>query len=100
MHQNPNEELSINMTGHSPGSTLAMLSAYDIAETGVNVMEDGQAVLVMIFSFSGLRVEIVSFKVWVERLGVNIHDTVPKVSGILFNEHVSELIHRLAQWLL
>nr|DAD47882.1 TPA_asm: hypothetical protein HUJ06_017819 [Nelumbo nucifera] len=97
MHQYPNEELSINMTGHSLGSTLAMLSACDIAKTGMNVMEDGQAILVMVFSFTGLRVRIVSFKVQVVRLGVNIHDTVPNVLGILFNEHVPKLVHRLAR---
>ncbi|XP_010274200.1 PREDICTED: phospholipase A1-Igamma2, chloroplastic-like isoform X2 [Nelumbo nucifera] len=103
--QYPDEELSITMTGHSLGSALAMLSAYDIAETGVNVTGDGRAVPVTVFSFSGPRVGNVRFKERVERLGVkvlrvvNVHDTVPKVPGILFNEHVPELVHRLAQWL-
>nr|DAD21803.1 TPA_asm: hypothetical protein HUJ06_023266 [Nelumbo nucifera] len=96
MHQYPDKELGINMTGHSLGTALVMLSAYDIGEMGVNVMEDSQVALVKVFSFSGLRVRIVRFKVQVEKLGVNVHDTMSKVLGILFNEHVPGLIHRLA----
>nr|DAD38190.1 TPA_asm: hypothetical protein HUJ06_008831 [Nelumbo nucifera] len=61
--------LSINTTSHNLGSTRVMLSAYDIVEMGVNVIEDGRAVPVMVFPFSGPRIGIVSFKVRVERLG-------------------------------
>ncbi|KAE8676213.1 hypothetical protein F3Y22_tig00111621pilonHSYRG00325 [Hibiscus syriacus] len=47
------EELSLTITGHSLGSTLAILSAYDIVETGLNVLQDTRAVPVTVFSFSG-----------------------------------------------
>lgn len=88
----PDEELSITVTGHSLGSALALLSAYDIVETGVNVMGDSRAVPVSVFSFAGPRVGNVRFKQRLEGLGVkvirvvNVHDMVPKSPGIIFNE--------------
>ncbi|XP_039135993.1 phospholipase A1-Igamma1, chloroplastic-like [Dioscorea cayenensis subsp. rotundata] len=94
------EEVSISVTGHSLGSALAMLSAYDLVETGVS---GGKTVCV--FSFSGPRVGNRAFKERFEGLGlkalrvVNVHDTVPKVPGILFNERVPALVQRLAEGL-
>ncbi|KAF8392283.1 hypothetical protein HHK36_022625 [Tetracentron sinense] len=105
IQQYPNEEMSITITGHSLGSALAMLSAYDIVETGLNVMEDGRDVPVCVFSFSGPRVGNVRFKDRLEALGVkvlrvvNVHDSVPKVPGILFNEHVPPVVQKFAEWL-
>lgn len=87
-----NEEMSITITGHSLGSALALLSAYDIVETGINVMADTLAIPVSVFSFSGPRVGNVGFKERVELLGVkvlrvvNVHDMVPKAPGMIFNE--------------
>jgi len=89
------EQLSITITGHSLGSALAVLSAYDIAETGLNRSEsDDQAdsIPTTVFSFAGPRVGNAAFKDRCEELGVkflrvvNVHDGVPKVPGILFNE--------------
>ncbi|XP_058086096.1 phospholipase A1-Igamma1, chloroplastic [Magnolia sinica] len=99
----PNDELSITITGHSLGSALAILSAYDVVETGLNVTEDGQVIPVCVLSFSGPRVGNVRFKERLEGLGVkvlrvvNVHDSVPKVPGIFINEHVPELIRRFAE---
>ncbi|KAJ6853074.1 putative phospholipase A1-Igamma1, chloroplastic [Iris pallida] len=99
------EEVSITTTGHSLGSALAMLSAYDMAETGVDVGADGSRVPVCVVSFSGPRVGNGKFKERFEELGVralrvvNVHDTVPKVPGIFFNEHVPEFVQRLAEGL-
>ncbi|OVA05340.1 Lipase [Macleaya cordata] len=99
----PNEELSITLTGHSLGAALAVLSAYDIVETGVNVSTDGRAVPVSVFSFSGPRVGNRRFKERLEGLGVkvlrvvNVHDTVPKVPGIFFNERVPPFVQKLAE---
>ncbi|XP_026420156.1 phospholipase A1-Igamma1, chloroplastic-like [Papaver somniferum] len=101
----PGEELSITITGHSLGAALAVVSAYDIAETGVNVTDTGKAVPVSVFSFSGPRVGNKRFKERLEGLGVkvlrvvNIHDTVPKVPGIFFNEKVPPLVQKLAEGL-
>ncbi|KAH7667094.1 Phospholipase A(1) protein [Dioscorea alata] len=87
------EEVSISVTGHSLGSALATLSAYDLVETGVS---GGKTVCV--FSFSGPRVGNRAFKERFEGLGVkalrvvNVHDTVPKVPGFLFNENVPALL--------
>ncbi|PIA31508.1 hypothetical protein AQUCO_04900068v1 [Aquilegia coerulea] len=103
MHMYPNEELSITITGHSLGSALAILSAYDIVETGMNIMDDSRAVPVTVFSFSGPRVGNVRFKDRLEVLGVkvlrvvNVHDTVPKVPGIIFNEHVPTFVQKMAK---
>ncbi|XP_008802654.2 phospholipase A1-Igamma1, chloroplastic-like [Phoenix dactylifera] len=104
-HTKMGETVSITVTGHSLGSALAMLSAYDIAETGLDVGVDGEKVAVTVFSFSGPRVGNGKFKERFEGLGlkalrvVNVHDTVPKVPGILVNEHVPELLRKLAEGL-
>ncbi|XP_061338080.1 phospholipase A1-Igamma1, chloroplastic-like [Gastrolobium bilobum] len=101
----PNEELSVTITGHSLGSALAMLSAYDIVETGLNVMGDGRVVPVSVMSFSGPRVGNVRFKERLERLGVkvlrvvNVHDVVPKTPGFLFNEQLHPSVMKLAEGL-
>ncbi|KAL5702085.1 Phospholipase A1-Igamma1 [Ranunculus cassubicifolius] len=103
IHMYPNEELSITVTGHSLGSALAILSAYDIVETGLNITDEGQAVLVTVFSFSGPRVGNVRFRNRLEGLGVkvlrvvNIHDKVPQVPGIFFNEHVPVFWQKLVE---
>ncbi|XP_042515607.1 phospholipase A1-Igamma2, chloroplastic-like [Macadamia integrifolia] len=105
IYQYPNEELSITITGHSLGSALAILSAYDIVETGLNLTDDGRAVPVCVFSFSGPRVGNIRFKERLEGLGVkvlrvvNVHDTVPKVPGLFFNEQVPKLVQKMAEGL-
>lgn len=99
------EEVSITITGHSLGSALAILSAYDIAETGLNVMDDQRVVPVSVFSFSGPRVGNVRFKERLEALGVkvlrvvNVHDVVPKSPGLFFNEQVPMMLMKLAEGL-
>ncbi|XWS36370.1 hypothetical protein CRYUN_Cryun20dG0079400 [Craigia yunnanensis] len=97
------EEISITITGHSLGSALAILSAYDIVETGLNVLKDSRAVPVSVFSFSGPRVGNVRFKERIEMLGVkvlrvvNVHDIVPKSPGLLFNENAPQMLMKLAE---
>ncbi|ERN14561.1 phospholipase A1-Igamma1, chloroplastic [Amborella trichopoda] len=87
-------ELSITVTGHSLGGALALLSAYDIAESGLNLRLDGTRALITVFSFAAPRVGNRHFAKRCEELGVhvlrvvNVHDTVPKVPGFLINEHV------------
>ncbi|KAI5589771.1 hypothetical protein BDE02_05G184100 [Populus trichocarpa] len=99
------EEMSITITGHSLGSALAILSAYDIAETGLHVMQDGRALPVSVFSFSGPRVGNVRFKERIESLGVkvlrvvNVQDMVPKSPGLFFNEQVPPPLMKLAEGL-
>lgn len=85
------EEVSVTVTGHSLGSALAMLSAFDIAETGANASSDGKRAPVCVFSYSGPRVGNTKFKDRFEQeLGVralrilNVHDTVPKVPGVFY----------------
>ncbi|CAK9309937.1 unnamed protein product [Citrullus colocynthis] len=66
------EEVSITIIGHSLGSVLAMISAYDIAETGLNKTADGRDVHVSVFSFAGPRVENSRFKERLHNLGVKV----------------------------
>ncbi|TKY67823.1 Phospholipase A1-Igamma3 [Spatholobus suberectus] len=86
------EEISITVTGHSLGAALAILSAYDIAELKLNVVEEGAKIPVTVFSFAGPRVGNLKFKERCEGLGVkvlrvvNVHDVVPTVPGIITNE--------------
>ena len=89
----PNEEVSITLTGHSLGSAMATLSAFDIAETRLNVRENGEKIHISVFSFAGPRVGNVKFKGRLEKhLGVKVlrvynkHDMVPKSPGFLINE--------------
>nr|GMD71468.1 phospholipase A1-Igamma3, chloroplastic-like [Ipomoea batatas] len=91
------EELSITVTGHSLGASLALLSAYDIAEMKVNILHDDDDSLtripITVFSFAGPRVGNLRFKERCEELGirvlrvVNVHDKVPTVPGIIANEN-------------
>ncbi|KAM0848540.1 hypothetical protein ACQ4PT_054322 [Festuca glaucescens] len=84
------EEVSVTVTGHSLGSAMAMLSAFDIAETGANVSPSADVKApVCVYSFSGPRVGNTWFGERFEKeLGIkalrilNVHDTVPKVPGI------------------
>ncbi|PRQ33012.1 putative carboxylic ester hydrolase [Rosa chinensis] len=90
------EEISITITGHSLGAALAILSAYDIAEMGLNVIrDDGRVetkIPITVYSFSGPRVGNLKFKERCDELGVkvlrviNVHDKVPTVPGIIANE--------------
>ncbi|CAL5337554.1 unnamed protein product [Camellia sinensis] len=99
------EELSITITGHSLGSALATINAYDIAETGVDVMDNGRVVPICVYSFSGPRVGNDRFKKRLEELGVkvlrvrNVHDKVPKVPGIFFNEQVPPMMQQVGEML-
>ncbi|XP_066362981.1 phospholipase A1-Igamma1, chloroplastic-like [Miscanthus floridulus] len=107
------EDVSITVTGHSLGSALAMLSAYDIAETGANVgvagggEEKTVVAPVCVYSFGGPRVGNATFKRRFEsELGVkalrvvNVHDNVTRMPGILLNEGAPEVVRRVAEGLL
>ncbi|KAF3341825.1 phospholipase A1-Igamma1 [Carex littledalei] len=95
------EEVSVTMTGHSLGSALAKLSAYDLAETGAIMAPKGKKAWVTVFSFSGPCVGNGRFKERFEQvLGlkalrvVNVHDPVPKVPGMFVNEHRYEIVRK------
>ncbi|TMW87463.1 hypothetical protein EJD97_019922 [Solanum chilense] len=108
-----NEEMSITIGGHSMGSALALLLAYDIAELGLNkhatttrrgqlynssvsepVSEsESSNISVTVFSFGGPRVGNSGFKERCEELGVkvlrivNVNDPITKLPGVLLNEN-------------
>ncbi|RLM60930.1 hypothetical protein C2845_PM14G12370 [Panicum miliaceum] len=91
LYHSRGEEVSVTITGHSLGSALAMLSAFDVAETGANVSPDGRTAPVCVFSYSGPRVGNTRFKDRFERGRgvkalriVNVHDKVPTLPGVLF----------------
>lgn len=100
------EKVSISLAGHSMGSALALLLAYDIAELGLNKKQDRpntcfdlkrnisqHKVPVTVFSFGGPRVGNLEFKTRCEELGVkvlriaNVNDPITKLPGVLFNEN-------------
>ncbi|KAM0821734.1 hypothetical protein ACQ4PT_071992 [Festuca glaucescens] len=101
------EEVSVSVTGHSLGSSLAVLSAYDIAESGANLISgDGRRAAVCVYSFSGPRVGNGRFRERFEgELGVkalrvvNVHDSVPRMPGLFLNEGVPEMVRRVAEGL-
>lgn len=130
------EEMSITLTGHSLAGALATLCAYDIAESGVNVVRrpcptsdncsieesklkdptkfEGSSlrnpsearVPVTAYTFGAPRLGNSAFKDRVDELGVkvlrvvNVHDFVPLVPGLIFNEKLHMHFPRLKQWLL
>ncbi|KAL6840347.1 hypothetical protein ACP4OV_030157 [Aristida adscensionis] len=81
------EEVSVTLAGHSMGSALALLFAYDLAELGLN-----RGAPVTVFSFGGPRVGNAAFKARCDELGVkalrvaNVHDPITKLPGIFLNE--------------
>ncbi|XP_062206266.1 phospholipase A1 EG1, chloroplastic/mitochondrial-like [Phragmites australis] len=83
----PGEDVSVTLAGHSMGSALALLFAYDLAELGLN-----RGSLVTVFSFGGPRVGNAAFKARCDELGVkalrvaNVHDPITKLPGIFLNE--------------
>lgn len=112
------EELSITTCGHSLGSALATVSAYDIAQSGLNIPgkhavvpvewdghtaapamdlpnpENLKTVPVTVFSFAGPRVGNDAFRDRLKDLGVkvlrivNVNDIVPRAPGIFVNENM------------
>lgn len=106
MEKYPDEEVSVTMTGHSLGSAMAILSAFDVAERRLKVFgeERGRGVHVSVFSFSGPRVGNLKFKRRLEsELGVkvlrvhNAHDMVPKSPGFFINESSPGWLLRFAE---
>ncbi|MBA0599776.1 galactolipase DONGLE, chloroplastic [Gossypium raimondii] len=93
------EELSITLAGHSMGSALALLLAYDIAELGLNRTDTNHQdqIPITVFSFGGPRVGNSSFKQRCEELGVkvlriaNVNDPITKLPGVFFNENLRVL---------
>ncbi|XP_047315262.1 phospholipase A1-Ialpha2, chloroplastic-like [Impatiens glandulifera] len=82
------EELSITVAGHSMGSSLALLLAYDIAELELN-----KDVPIKVFSFAGPRVGNLAFKDRLDELGVkvlrivNVNDPITRFPGFFLNEN-------------
>ncbi|CAH8330959.1 unnamed protein product [Eruca vesicaria subsp. sativa] len=93
MNKYKGEEMSITLAGHSMGSSLAHLLAYDIAELGLNRRIGERDVPITVFSFAGPRVGNLGFKKRCEELGVkvlritNVNDPITKLPGVLFNEN-------------
>ncbi|WVZ67803.1 hypothetical protein U9M48_016833 [Paspalum notatum var. saurae] len=83
----PGEDVSVTLAGHSMGSALALLFAYDLSELGLN-----RGAPVTVFSFGGPRVGNAAFKARCDELGVkalrvaNVHDPITKLPGIFLNE--------------
>ncbi|XP_057962311.1 galactolipase DONGLE, chloroplastic-like [Malania oleifera] len=87
------EELSITIAGHSMGSSIALLLAYDIAELGLNQCSSEQKIPITVYSFGGPRVGNSGFKERCEELGIkvlriaNVNDPITNLPGIIFNEN-------------
>ncbi|KAK4772345.1 hypothetical protein SAY86_014120 [Trapa natans] len=96
------ENMSITLAGHSMGSSLALLLAYDISELGLNrrmkgfnsrSVGDNSRNQITLFSFGGPRVGNFAFKKRCEELGikvlriVNTNDPITKLPGVVFNEN-------------
>ncbi|KAK4799900.1 hypothetical protein SAY86_025265 [Trapa natans] len=103
MNKYKEENLSLTIAGHSMGSSLALLLAYDISELGLNRLAsnansetlDGNRtkVPVTVFSFGGPRVGNSAFKNRCDELGIkmlriaNVNDPFTKLPGVFLNEN-------------
>lgn len=113
LHKYKHEKVSITVTGHSLGSAIATINAYDIVLEWKNLTgepwdpsKEGRAT-VTVFSFAGPRVGNDAFRDQLDALGVkvlrmvNVNDMVPRVPGIpalLLNDSVrflQDLIDKL-----
>ncbi|GMI71857.1 DONGLE [Hibiscus trionum] len=89
INKHKGEELSITLAGHSMGSALSLLLAYDISELGFSKPYQTP---ITVFSFGGPRVGNLSFKQRCEELGikvlriVNVNDPITKLPGMFLNE--------------
>ncbi|ERN14554.1 phospholipase A1-Igamma3, chloroplastic [Amborella trichopoda] len=105
-YKDEGNELSITITGHSLGGALALLSAYDIAETGLNVLPDGRRVPITVFTFGSPRVGNRRFADRCDELGIHVlrvfnkHDKVPTVPGMIINEDVAvpDIVADIMPW--
>ncbi|KAG8078775.1 hypothetical protein GUJ93_ZPchr0007g3541 [Zizania palustris] len=94
----PDQDISVTLAGHSMGSALALLFAYDLAELGLNRDSTGRVAPVTVFSFGGPRVGNAAFKARCDELGVkalrvaNVHDPITKLPGIFLNEATTGLL--------
>ncbi|KAL3696151.1 hypothetical protein R1sor_010227 [Riccia sorocarpa] len=105
-----NEQLSFSITGHSLGSAMAKLTAYDLAENAYQwrqknlQVKDFNKIPITVFSFAGPRVGNDAFRDRMDELGVKVlrivnkHDSIPKVPGILLNEGL-DFVETNAEWL-
>nr|XP_009757709.1 PREDICTED: phospholipase A1-IIgamma-like isoform X2 [Nicotiana sylvestris] len=94
-----NEEVSITVTGHSLGASLATLNAVDIAFNGVNKTSEGKEFQVTAFAFASPKVGDLKFKAAFDKLKSlrtlrihNLWDVVPKVPPIGYIDVGEELM--------
>ncbi|KAM7280178.1 hypothetical protein ACFE04_007312 [Oxalis oulophora] len=96
LYRDDDEEISISITGHSLGAALAIISANDIAEMGLNYIDTTRVIPITVFSFSGPRVGNLKFKERCDELGIkvlrviNIHDKVAFENGTIEEEDYSK----------
>ncbi|KAK1425055.1 hypothetical protein QVD17_20398 [Tagetes erecta] len=94
-----NEPLSVTITGHSLGASLAVLAAYDI-KTAIK-----HDLHLSVISFGGPRVGNRSFRHNLERQGtkilriVNSDDLVTKVPGFFVEDHNDMAMEKKAHWM-
>ncbi|XP_016449748.2 phospholipase A1-IIgamma-like [Nicotiana tabacum] len=94
-----NEEVSITVTGHSLGASLATLNAVDIAFNGINKTSEGREFPVTAFAFASPKVGDLKFKAAFDKLKSvrtlrihNLWDVVPKVPPIGYIDVGEELM--------
>ncbi|XP_060193428.1 phospholipase A1-IIgamma-like [Lycium barbarum] len=93
------EEVSITVTGHSLGASLATLNAVDIAYNGINKSSNGKEFLVTAFPFASPKVGDLNFQKAFSKLKSlcvlrihNLLDIVPKYPPIGYFDVGEELL--------